>query len=119
MVPLGVPPSPQPYQDSTLIADEKGVFLAISDEVKVVNGQLVKVQNVQSINLNSTTQNWLFERIEELKYYCVFYFVNNGVNDWIKSNAQTAYINKLAVASDSLGLLGKTELSYQVLITLI
>lgn len=98
-----------PYEahDQYFTAPEGRSVPSAKDSVEVQDGRLVHVKRVRSINLSSTTQNWLFETILESNTTAAFYFSNNGVNDWIKSNAEAVYINKFAFVKDSGALVGE------------
>ena len=66
---------------------------AIADEVKVVNGQLVKVQNVAVLPLTNSIDFIHYEYFDS-DTAAWFYFVNTGY-DWIKVNANTISYDKL------------------------
>ena len=91
-------------ETSTLyIADNEEVrsVPAIADEVKVVNGEVVKVQNVQKIPLNSSSQVWQFDAIRDSDAVAIFYFSNNNVHDWVIQERLAIAINRIFSSAGS------------------
>jgi hypothetical protein len=109
----------EPYTDSTLyIADNEEVrsVPAISDEVKVVNGQLVKVQNVSEPTILDGSLGWTEDYSGTLTYRFVIPSLPNATISTsgrsLETNADAPYIASLSIGSDIRLYCDRTDLGY-------